>query len=70
MVDLSPSSVMAQSVPSSGTVNFGTFDFTAGNEDATVSSVKFVRQGLGSRNDFSRVWMEKNGVRVSGRQTV
>jgi hypothetical protein len=51
-------------------VNFGTFDFTAGTEDATISSIQFVREGLGSRTDFSRVWMEKSGVRVSGRQTV
>ncbi|MFA5917351.1 MAG: S-layer homology domain-containing protein [Candidatus Gracilibacteria bacterium] len=69
-VDLSPSSTMAQSVPKAGTVNFGTFDFTAGNEDVTLTSVKLVRQGLGSRSDFTRVWMEKNGVRISGRQTV
>jgi hypothetical protein len=61
---------MAQSVPKAGTVNFGTFDFTAGNEDVTLTSVKLVRQGLGSRSDFTRVWMEKNGVRISGRQTV
>jgi hypothetical protein len=51
-------------------VNFGTFDFTAGNEDTTISSIQFLRQGLGSRSNFSRVWMEKSGVRVSGRQTV
>lgn len=69
-VDLSPKTMKSQSVPSNGTVNFGTIDFSAGNEDASLTSVKLVRQGLGSRSDFTRVWMEKSGVRVSGRQTV
>jgi hypothetical protein len=61
---------MAQSIPNSGTINFGTFDLTAGSEDVTVSSISFRREGLGSRSDFSRMWIEKDGVRISGRQAV
>ena len=66
---LSPSTT-AKSVPYKGTVNFGSFDFTAGSEDTTINSIKLTRTGLGNRSDFTRVWMEKDGVRVSGRQTV
>ncbi len=70
MVELSPESITAKSVPSNGTVNFGTLDFTAGNTDTSVTSVKLARTGLGDRADFSRVWLEKDGNRVSGRQSV
>jgi hypothetical protein len=69
-VDLSPESTLAKSIPQSGTVSFGKLDFTAGTEDTTLTSIKLVRKGLGERADFDRVWMEQDGVRVSGRQTV
>jgi len=58
------------SIPSVGTVSFGKFDFTAGTKDTSLASVKLSREGLGTRSDIYRVWMEKNGTRVSGRQTV
>lgn len=69
-VALSASSAASKSVPSAGTVPFGKFDLSAGGSDISVSTVKFVRDGLGARTDISRVWLEKNGVRVSSRQTV
>ncbi|MDD3646395.1 MAG: hypothetical protein PHH06_03225 [Candidatus Gracilibacteria bacterium] len=69
-VELSPTTSSAKSIPNSGTVTFGSFDFTAGNQDTTLESIRVVRTGLGDRADFDRVWMEKDGVRVSGRQTV
>ena len=69
-VELSPESMTAKSIPSNGTVSFGKLDFTAGNVDTSLTSVKLVRTGLGDRADFSRVWLEKDGNRVSGRQTV
>ncbi|MDP2090429.1 MAG: S-layer homology domain-containing protein [Candidatus Gracilibacteria bacterium] len=70
MVELSPESTTAKSIPSNGTVSFGKLDFTAGNSDTLVTSVKMMRTGLGDRADFSRVWLEKDGNRVSGRQSV
>lgn len=69
-VALAASSPASKSVPSSGTVPFGKFDLSAGGADISVSTIKFVREGLGARSDISRVWLEKNGVRVSSRQTV
>lgn len=69
-VALAASSSASKSVPSSGTVPFGKFDLSAGGADISVSTIKFVREGLGARSDISRVWLEKNGVRVSSRQTV
>ncbi len=69
-VALSPTSPGAKSIPQAGTVSFGTFDFTAGGSDISLNTVKMNRGGLGSRTDVNRVWMEKNGMRVSGRQSV
>lgn len=69
-VALAASSAASASVPSVGTVPFGKFDLSAGGADISVSTIKFVREGLGARSDISRVWLEKNGVRVSSRQTV
>lgn len=69
-VALAATSPASKSVPSTGTVPFGKFDLSAGGADISVSTIKFVREGLGARSDISRVWVEKNGVRVSSRQTV
>lgn len=43
---------------------------SAGATDVTVRSILVTRKGLGNRTDISRVYLELNGVRVSGRQTV
>ena len=69
-IALNPASPAAQSVPQSGTVTFGKFDVTAGKADVSVNSIQFSREGLGNRSDFQRVWIEKAGVRVTGRQSV
>lgn len=69
-IALSASAPASKSVPSAGTIPFGKFDLSAGGSDISVSTIKFVRDGLGARSDISRVWLEKNGVRVSSRQTV
>jgi hypothetical protein len=69
-VALSASSPASMSIPASGTVPFGKFDLSAGGADISLSTLTFVREGLGARTDISRVWLEKNGVRISSRQTV
>lgn len=69
-VSLNPASPASQSVPQSGTVTFGKFDVKAASSDITLNSVQFAREGLGNRSDIQRVWMELNGVRVTGRQSV
>lgn len=58
------------SIPYNGVVSFGKVDLTAGSNDVTVNTVKMKRQGLGQYTDFSRVYFELNGARVSSRSTV
>jgi hypothetical protein len=56
------------SIPSKGIVTFGTLDVSAGrNDDISIYSIDVERIGLGERTDIDRVWLEYNGVRVSGR---
>ena len=69
-VSLNPATPAAQSVPQAGIVTFGKFDVKAASSDISINSIKLTRDGLGNRSDISRVWVEKNGMRVSGRQTV
>lgn len=69
-VSLNPASSASTSVPNNGTVAFGKFDLTAGSSDVSVSTIKLAREGLGNRSDIYRVWMEKDGRRVTGRQTL
>jgi hypothetical protein len=58
------------SIPQAGIVNFATIDFKAGSEMVKVNSVTVTRQGLGQRADISRIYFEKDGVRVSGRASL
>ncbi len=69
-IGLNPASPVSTSVPYNGTVTFGKFDLSAASSDVTVNTIKLAREGLGNRADISRVWMEKNGMRVTGRQTL
>lgn len=55
------------SIPNNGIVSFGEIKFTAASSDVRVNSVTLTRQGLGDRSDISRVYFERNGVRVSSR---
>lgn len=58
------------SVPQAGSVKFATVDFAAGSKDITVNSVTLKRSGLGNASDISRVYFEKDGIRVSSRASV
>jgi hypothetical protein len=70
-VSLNPSSpANFTSIPNAGSVKYATVDFTAGSKDVTVSSVDLMRSGLGNPSDFSRVYFEKAGLRVSARASV
>ncbi len=55
------------SIPQAGIVNFASIDFEAGSEMVKVNSVTVTRLGLGQRADISRIYFERDGVRVSGR---
>jgi len=69
-VDLGNAPADGTSIPKVGTVSFGEFEFTADSEDVEVYGVDLVRGGLGSKSDIYRVWLEKDGVRVSGKQSL
>lgn len=44
---------------------------TAGaTNDISLNTLTVTRTGLGDRNDFSKIWAEVDGARVSGRQSV
>lgn len=58
------------SIPQNGIVNFAVVDFKAMSEDVKVNSVTVTRQGLGQRADISRIYFERNGMRVSGRASL
>ena len=58
------------SIPQNGIVNFAVVDFKAQSEDIKVNSVTVTRQGLGQRADISRIYFERNGMRVSGRASL
>ena len=70
MVSLNPMSPSAQTVPNSGLVPFGKFDVTAGDSDTILNSITLKREGLSERTDISRVYFERNGMRVSNRSNV
>jgi hypothetical protein len=69
-VSLNPASPISQTVPKSGLVPFGKFDFTAGSSDVSVNSIKLKREGLSNRTDIRRVYFEKDWMRVSNRTNV
>lgn len=58
------------SIPYNGVVSFGKVDLAAGSKDITVNTIKMKREGLGQYTDFSRIYFEKDGARVSSRSTV
>lgn len=70
-VSLSPSTPAAQNIPkSAANVEFLTFDVTAGSEDSTIETVKIQRVDLGSRSNFSKVWISQDGVVISNDKTI
>lgn len=71
-VTLNPASPIATTVPCNGfAIPYSKYDITAGSSDVTVNSMTFTRVGLGSKDDFNKVWIENsNGLRISSRQTV
>jgi len=54
-------------IPSTGTVRFAAVDFDAGSQDVALKSVEIAKVGLATVNSNTRVWFEKDGVRITGR---
>lgn len=70
-ISLSPDTPAAQSIPRTAeSVNYLSFEITAGDEDATINSVKLTRKWLGSRTDFGKIRLVRDGLTVSNDKTI
>lgn len=54
-------------IPSTGTVRFAAVDFEAGDADISLSSVTIAKVGLATIPSSTRVWFERDGIRITGR---
>lgn len=54
-------------IPATGTVRFAVVDFSASTEDVSLKTVELKKVGLVTIPSNTRVWFEKDGVRVSGK---
>lgn len=67
-VSLNPTSAAnGTQVPMSGIVKFAGVDFTAGSSDVALNTVEIKKAGLSTVSSSTKVWFEKNGLRVSGK---
>ncbi len=55
------------SIPSNGLVKFGSIKLTAWSSDITVNSITLKKLGLSSLNAASKVYFEKDGVRITSK---
>lgn len=70
-IDLNPSSATSgTSVPMAGIVKFASVDFTAGSSDVVLNSVEVKKAGLSTVSSSTKVWFEKNGLRISGKASM
>lgn len=68
---LSASTPAAMLVPQAAShVKFFSFEAQAGAEAAMLDEIELERIGLGSNQDFLKVWLEVNGAAVSNAQSV
>lgn len=69
-VALNPSSpANGTQVPMSGIVRFGVVDFKASSSDISLASVELKKAGLSTVSSSTKVWFEKNGLRLSGKSS-
>jgi len=54
-------------VPRVGTVRFAVVDFAASSNDVSLNTVTLSKVGLANVDPSTRIWFEKNGIRVSGK---
>jgi hypothetical protein len=55
------------SIPKAGFVNFGSLKFSSDGTEITVNSVKVKSTGLATLDSATRIFFEKDGVRISGK---
>lgn len=69
-VSLNPSTLpTGTQIPKTGIVKFAVVDLSAASSDISVNSVELVKAGLSTIPAWTKVWFEKNGIRVSGKTT-
>lgn len=67
-VSLNPTSpANGTQIPSTGTIRFAGVDFTAGDRDVSVNTVEVRSLGLAAVPTSTRIWLEKDGKRLSGK---
>lgn len=67
-VGLNPTSATTGTqIPKAGIVKFAAVDFTAAASDVSLNSVELVKNGLSTVSSTTKVWFEKNGVRLSSK---
>lgn len=54
-------------VPMVGVIKFASVDFSASSSDVSLKTVELKKVGLASIPTSTRVWFEKDGIRVSGK---
>jgi hypothetical protein len=71
-VSLSDDNPAGDNIPTAAqSVEFLRFDLSAGSDDVEIDSIVFTRTGIGSKDDFDKVWLEdEDGNMVSDGKTV
>ena len=64
-LSLSSIGVDYTNIPMAGLVKFGSVKFDAASSDITINSVKIKKSGLSSLSGATRIFFEKDGVRVT-----
>jgi hypothetical protein len=63
----SASPVNGTQIPSTGTIRFAVVDFAASSSDVSLKTIELTKLGLAPIPSTTRVWFEKDGIRVSGK---
>lgn len=71
MVSVAPSTAGASIIPAdAASVGFTTFAFTAVGDEVTVGGLTLWRDGLGSEDDFSEVWLSVDGFKLGSERSL
>jgi len=56
-------------IPKAGIVKFASVNFSAASSDIALGTIEVEKMGLANPPSGTRVWFERNGVRITGRAT-
>lgn len=56
-------------VPMAGIIKFATVDFTAKSSDVSLNAVELKKAGLSTVSSTTKVWFEKDGLRLTGKSS-